>query len=146
MTEAIRLLTPNLGLSVGVALIVALSACGGGGSSHDDLIEVGRTIYDRDCLICHGEARTGKGGLANAPAHGPDGHTWHHPDGQLRELILGTLDYPQKTMPSFVGRLTDSEVEAVLEYIKSNWDTPQIEYQAEVSLKELELNRGKESQ
>ena len=127
-------------------MIVALGACGGGGSSDDDLIEVGRTIYEKNCLVCHGEARTGRGGLANAPVHGPDGHTWHHPDGQLRELILGSLDYPQKTMPSFVGKLTDSEVDAVLEYIKSNWDTPQLEWQAEVSRNELELNRSKESQ
>ena len=131
---------------MGVVLIVALGACGGGGSSDDDLIELGRTIYEKNCLVCHGEARTGRGGLANAPVHGPDGHTWHHPDGQLRELILGALDYPQKTMPSFVGRLTDSEVDAVLEYIKSNWDTPQLEWQAEVSRNELELNRSKESQ
>ena len=127
-------------------MIVALTACGGGGSSDDDLVELGRTIYAEDCQVCHGEARTGRGGLANAPVHGPDGHTWHHPDGQLRELILGALDYPQKTMPSFVGRLTDSEVDAVLEYIKSNWDTTQLEWQAEVSRNELELNRSKESQ
>ena len=127
-------------------MIVALGACGGVGSSDDDLIELGRTIYAEDCQVCHGEARTGRGGLANAPVHGPDGHTWHHPDGQLRELILGALDYPQKTMPSFVGRLTDSEVDAVLEYIKSNWDTPQLEWQAKVSRNELELNRSKESQ
>ena len=131
---------------MGALLIVALGACGGGGSSDDDLIELGRTIYAEDCQVCHGEARTGRGGLANAPVHGPDGHTWHHPDGQLRELILGALDYPQKTMPSFVGRLTDSEVDAVLEYIKSNWDTTQFEWQAEVSRNELELNRSKESQ
>ena len=131
---------------MGALLIVALGACGGGGSSDDDLIELGRTIYAEDCQVCHGEARTGRGGLANAPVHGPDGHTWHHPDGQLRELILGALDYPQKTMPSFVGRLTDSEVDAVLEYIKSNWDTTQLEWQAEVSRNELELNRSKESQ
>ena len=131
---------------MGVVLIVALGACGGGGSSDDDLIELGRTIYEKNCLVCHGEARTGRGGLANAPVHGPDGHTWHHPDGQLRELILGALDYPQKTMPSFVGKLTDSEVDAVLEYIKTNWDTPQLEYQAEVSRNELELNRSKGSQ
>ena len=64
----------------------------------------------------------------------------------MRELILGALDYPQKTMPSFVGKLTDSEVDAVLEYIKTNWDTPQLEYQAEVSRNELKLNRSKESQ
>ena len=131
-------------MSVGVLLIVALAACGGGSSS-DDRTEVGRTVYERDCTICHGEVRTGEGGLANAPVHGPLGHTWHHPDGQLKELILGSLDYPGKTMPSFVGRLTDSEVDAVLEYIKTGWDAPQLEYQAEVSRKWSELNRGKES-
>ena len=128
-----------------VLLIVALTACDGGGSS-DDPIEVGRTVYEKNCFICHGEAKTGESGLANAPAHGPQGHTWHHPDGQLRELILGSLDYPGKTMPSFVGKLTDSEVDAVLEYIKTGWDAPQLEYQAEVSRRELELNSGKESQ
>ena len=127
-------------------LFVALAACGGGGSSDDDPVEVGRAVYEKNCLVCHGEARTGKGGLANAPVHGPEGHTWHHPDGQLRELILGSLDYPQKTMPSFVGKLTDREVDAVLEYIKSGWDAPQLEYQAEVSRMELELSRGDESQ
>ena len=70
----------------------------------------------------------------------------HHPDGQLREFILGPLDYPQKTMPSFVGRLTDSEVDAVLEYIKSNWESEQRELQEEVSRNWLELNDSKRSQ
>ncbi len=133
------------GLLTGALLIVALAACGGGASSDDPLIKLGKTVYERDCLICHGEARTGKGGLPNAPIHGPEGHTWHHPDGQLRDLILGSLDYPGKTMPSFVGKLTDAEVDAVLEYIKSHWDTPQIEWQKEVSRQELELNSGKGS-
>ena len=126
-------------------MIIALAGCGGGGSSVD-VIEVGRTVYERDCLVCHGEVRTGEGGLANAPVHGPQGHTWHHPDGQLKELILGSLDYPEKTMPSFVGRLTDSEVDAVLEYIKTGWESQQLEYQAKVSLQDLELNRSKENQ
>ncbi len=138
-------MAPILGLSVGGLLIVALAACGGGESSDDDVVEVGSTVYERDCMICHGEARTGEGGLANAPVHGPEGHTWHHPDGQLKELILGVLDYPQKTMPSFVGKLTDSEVDAVLEYIKTGWEPPQLEYQAEVSRRELELSSGEES-
>ena len=89
---------------------------------------------------------TGKGAVDNAPVHGPDGHTWHHPDGQLRELILGTLDYPGKTMPSFAEKLTDGEIDAVLEYIKSNWESEQRELQEEVSRNWLELNDSKRSQ
>ena len=136
-----------MGLSACVVSLVTLAACGGGSSSSEDgLIEQGSRIYAEDCLVCHGDARTGEGAVDNAPVHGPAGHTWHHPDGQLKEIILGTLDYPGKTMPSFAENLTESEIDAVLEYIKSNWDTPQLEWQAEVSRNELELNRSKESQ
>lgn len=131
---------------MGGMMIVGLAACGIGSSSEDALVKEGMAIYERHCLNCHGEAGTGEGGLANAPVHGPLGHTWHHPDWMLKEMILGTFDYPQKTMPSFVGKLSDSDVEAVLEYIKSGWDTPQIVWQKEVTLKWNELNQGEDDQ
>ena len=51
--------------------------------------------------------------LPNTPIHAPRGHTWHHPDGQLKELILGTLDYPGRTMPGFAEKMTGPEVDAV---------------------------------
>ena len=136
-----------LGLSACVVSLVTLAACGGGSSSSEDgLIEQGTRIYAEDCLVCHGDARTGEGAVDNAPVHGPAGHTWHHPDGQLKEIILGTLDYPGKTMPSFAEKLTDGEIQAVLEYIKSNWESEQRELQEEVSRNWLELNDSKRSQ
>ncbi len=138
--------TGILGMSTVALLIVGLAACGIGSSPEDALIKDGKATYEKHCLNCHGEARTGEGGLANAPVHGPDGHTWHHPDGQLKELILGTLDYPKKTMPSFVGKLSDSDVDAVLAYLKSNWDSDHLARQEEVTRKFEELNQGEGDQ
>ena len=136
-----------LGLSACVVTLVTLAACGSGiPSAEDGLIEQGSRIYVEDCLVCHGDARTGKGAVDNVPVHGPTGHTWHHPDGQLKEIILGTLDYPGKTMPPFAEKLTDGEIDAVLEYIKSNWESEQREQQEEVSRNWRELNRSKGTQ
>ena len=44
-------------------------------------------------------------------------------------------------MPPFAEKLTDGEIDAVLEYIKSNWESEQRELQEEVSRNWLELNR-----
>ena len=133
-------------MSTVALLIVGLAACGIGSSPEDALIKDGKATYERHCLNCHGEAGTGEGGLANAPVHGPDGHTWHHPDGQLKEMILGTFDYPKKTMPSFAGKLSDSDVDAVLAYLKSNWDSDHLAWQEEVTRKFEELNQGEGDQ
>ena len=100
--------TGILGMSTVALLIVGLTACGIGSSPEDALIKDGKATYERHCLNCHGEAGTGEGGLANAPVHGPDGHTWHHPDGQLKELIPA-ICLPEEDMPSFVGKLSDSD-------------------------------------
>ena len=102
------------------------------------MLEQGRRLYLQECQVCHGDARTGYGALPNTPIHGPTGHTWHHPDGQLKQLILGTLDYPGRTMPTFAEKMTAEEVDAVLEYLKSNWPSEQREAQDEISRNWLE--------
>ena len=133
-------------MSTVVLLVFGLAACGIGSSPEDALIKDGKATYERHCLNCHGEARTGEGGLSTAPVHGPDGHTWHHPDGQLKEMILGTFDYPKKTMPSFVGIISDSDVDAVLAYLKSNWDAEHLAWQEEVTRKFEELYPDEDEQ
>lgn len=96
-------------------------------------LERGRALYGQWCQTCHGEAVTGAGGEPTAPVHGPQGHTWHHPDGQLEAIILGQFTYPGRTMPSFDSHLSEEEVAAILAYLKEGWTTEQREVQAEAS-------------
>ena len=123
-----------------VALALTGVACGSSSNStlDDELIEQGRAVYARDCEVCHGDARTGAGATVNSPPHGRTGHTWHHADGQLKAIILGTMEYEGKTMPSFEGKITDEELDAVLEYMKAGWDGEQRAWQAEASKNWLE--------
>jgi mono/diheme cytochrome c family protein len=95
--------------------------------------ERGRAIYGQWCQTCHGDAATGAGGDPLTPAHGPQGHTWHHPDGQLEAIIRGEFTYPGRTMPSFGSELTREEIEYILAYLKEGWTTEQREVQAETS-------------
>ena len=128
------------GLFVLTAIVLA---CGGSNESNGSsvLIEQGNRIYAESFQVCHGDASTGRGGVLNAPIHGPTGHTWHHADGQIKEIILGTFDFPGKTMPAFADVLGDEDIDALLAYFKSNWDREQLEWQAEVSQNWIELKR-----
>lgn len=79
---------------------------------------------------------TGEGrddGFSLAPIHGPEGHTWHHADGQLLDLIQGRSTYPDRTMPKFEGVLSDADVNAVVEFLKLGWTEEQLTFQREVS-------------
>lgn len=113
--------------------MIAAAACSG--NMDDDLSrqERGATLYESHCQVCHGDAATGDQATSNAPTHGPEGHTWHHADGQLEQIILGKLDFPGKTMPSFEGTLSNVDIADVLAYLKSNWPAEQREFQAEAS-------------
>jgi mono/diheme cytochrome c family protein len=71
--------------------------------------------------------------VAGAPSHGPGGHTWHHADTQIADIILGRAEYPGRTMPSFAGRLSEAEVEALLAHLKGGWTGEQRTAQAEVT-------------
>src|SRR3546814_13281738 len=56
------------------------------------------------------------------------GHTWHHPDAMLVDIVKNGL-VPGKTapagyvsdMPAYRDILSDQEIIAVLTYIKSSW-------------------------
>ncbi|MBA3909940.1 MAG: cytochrome C [Rhodobacter sp.] len=100
-------------------------------------LEQGRAIYTANCASCHGANlegqpnwRTGnEDGTYPAPPHDENGHTWHHGDTMLFDYIkrggqaalddMG-VDFPSG-MPGFGGRLTDEEINVVLDYIKSTW-------------------------
>jgi mono/diheme cytochrome c family protein len=79
------------------------------------------------------------------PLHNTIGHTWHHSDRQLTDMVLngsaemgemmrrmmGSEDTPR--MPAFKDTLTEEEVGAILAYIKTWWTEEQREWQAQVT-------------
>ena len=93
--------------------------------------ELGAKLYAASCLSCHGD-RKGEGGTGLAPPHNRTGHTWHHPDAQLKERIFnGTIGFGQ--MPAFKDKLTEEEVNAVLTFINTWWTEEQRADQADIS-------------
>lgn len=66
-------------------------------------------------------------GSLKAPPHDETGHTWHHQDDLLFRITkLGTakavgLENFNSNMPAFEGVLTETEIIAVLSWIKAQW-------------------------
>lgn len=98
------------------------------------VVAAGAEIYTAQCAACHGANLEGEpnwreakpDGLLPAPPHDETGHTWHHPDMQLfmitkygTEAMVGG-NY-RSAMMGFGDVLSDSEIIAVLSYIKSTW-------------------------
>jgi mono/diheme cytochrome c family protein len=95
----------------------------------------GRQIYVQQCSACHGSKGEGHpnwkqpdaNGNRLAPPHDDTGHTWHHADALLHEIIRDGFRDPLKppdsplTMPAFSDKLNDDEIRAVIAYFKSLW-------------------------
>lgn len=119
--------------------------------NHKNVMLRGRQVYEQHCASCHGilgeGAETWKKqnamGELPPPPHNDQGHTWRHSDSMLIQMILkGWRDPFNKTdhltMPAFKGRLTNDEVQAVIDYLKTLWTEEQRAYQAK------ETNRPRE--
>ena len=102
-------------------------------SRANELFTLGAELYAANCQVCHGDSN-GIGGTGGAPPHNNAGHTWHHPDAQLREWVLnGKLGFGGPGMPALGDKLTEPEVDMVLAYIKAWWNEEQRESQADIS-------------
>lgn len=112
-------------------------------ANEDPLLALGRERYAEHCASCHGERGEGQAdwkvagpdGSLPAPPHDASGHTWHHADAQLLEIIAkgGTVYMPESKMPGYAGLLEPAEMQAVLAYLKSLWGPRELDFQAEVS-------------
>lgn len=91
-------------------------------------------LYAQNCATCHGGA-TGGTLKAIPPPHNANGHTWHHPDQQLKEMVLDgiTFSLEEQKMPAFKDRLSEADVEAILAYIRTWWTSEQKIFQATVT-------------
>lgn len=83
-----------------------------------DVVETGASLYQASCATCHGDGGEGfaERGIPAPPLDG-SAHSWHHPDPQ----IIGLIRDGGSQMPAVGPDWSDSEVEAVLAYVKSWW-------------------------
>lgn len=109
------------------------------------LVQRGERLYQTWCQTCHGGA-TGGQMMDIPPRHNANGHTWHHPDCQLADIVLngsGEMGEMMRRMmgvgenvprmPAFRDKLTKDDVVAILAYIKTWWTDRQREFQARVT-------------
>lgn len=103
-----------------------------------EVVARGAAIYGSRCQGCHGGPTGGR--ISDIPPpHNRNGHTWHHSDCQLEDLILNGFDRwdgkrpDQPRMPAFKGTLSKEETRAVLAYIKTWWTPEQREGQARIT-------------
>ena len=102
------------------------------------LASQGEVLYLQACARCHGTNLEGEAnwrvtkedGSLPSPPHDSSGHTWHHPDSLLLEIIAngGDLQF-NSTMPGFADSLTEEDMIAILTYLKSSWNEEDREYQ-----------------
>ena len=109
-------------------------------------IAAGQTLYAQHCASCHLPNLAGqpnwKKTLANgkypAPPHDDSGHTWHHRDELLTQIILnggdGTGDMSHGDMPAFKDKLTAPQVMQILAFFKSRWNEEHRLYQWQMTV------------
>ena len=130
-----------------LAAITAVSACAPGAISDaneapdQEDVARGEDLYQQHCASCHRADLSGdpewktpnEDGSYPPPPHDSSGHTWHHSDQILLEIIRDGSAFPQSRMPSFGDRLSDEEILTILEFFKANWGPEEREYQRQVT-------------
>ena len=109
------------------------------------MVARGKIIYENNCLSCHQVNLVGvenwKGldedGHRKAPPLNGTGHTWHHDDASLHNIIKYGLakivkNYDGK-MIGFGDKINDKQIDSVLSYIKSHWEDEIYERQISIS-------------
>ena len=108
------------------------------------MIARGKVIYENNCVSCHQVNLIGaenwksldEDGHRRTPPLNGTGHTWHHDDATLHNIIKYGLaklvkDYQGK-MLGFEDSINDEDIDSVLSYIKSFW--PENVYQQQIKL------------
>jgi mono/diheme cytochrome c family protein len=113
------------------------------------LVTRGKSVYTLQCASCHGTNLEGQrnwreplpNGRLPAPPHDATGHTWHHSDKQLFDMVkngtAGMIPGYETDMPAYKDKLSDSDIWAVLSFIESAWPT-------DIRERQQRLNRQKQ--
>ena len=160
MTGLKRITTPlaivlivAVAVGIGVWLLVGAPRPGGRNESEglgawpppSRVVALGRSAYQANCAVCHGVNGEGEpnwktknaDGTYPAPPHDGSGHTWHHPDRVLLEIVGdGGSRFNNETfrsrMLAWREVLTDEEIRAVITYLKTFWGPEERAFQAKV--------------
>lgn len=91
-----------------------------------EVLDEGEALYRTSCATCHGDEGEGFA-QPSIPAPPLDGsaHSWHHSD----EQIIGLIRSGGSMMPAVGSTWSDDQIEAVLAYVKNDWDPWQREAQ-----------------
>ena len=104
----------------------------------------GETLYVANCQSCHGGS-SGGSMMDYPPRHNANGHTWHHPDCELVQIVRDGGDEMTRSMrdmmappgapqmPVWRDKLSDDQIRAVLAYIKTMWTPQERSAQAEIT-------------
>jgi len=132
-----------------LTITAALAACDTGSSTDRKSIEtlagsnvvrhhdpqkvaLGARVYQQHCAVCHGAEGEGAptwrqrdaDGFYPPPPLNGTGHEWHHSKAALREIILDGTPPGQGKMPAWRSKLTNEEIDAVIEWFQSKWPDP----------------------
>lgn len=112
-------------------------------------IALGQSVYAANCAQCHGKQLQGQpdwqtplaNGRLPAPPHDASGHTWHHSDEVIFNVIRNGLkpyagENYESDMPTFAETLKDDEIRAAVEFIKSTWPERERDYQRQMTFQQ----------
>lgn len=89
----------------------------------------GLALYQQTCAACHGNDGQGAAnwqkrdaqGKYKAPPLNGTAHTWHHPQRILTQIIRNGTQRIGGSMPAWKDTLSDTQIDDVLYWIKSQW-------------------------
>ena len=108
------------------------------------MVARGKIIYQNNCISCHQVNLVGvenwkeldEDGHRKSPPLNGTGHTWHHDDATLHNIIkyglVKLVKNYQGKMLGYEDKLKDKDIDSVLAYIKSFW--PDDMYQHQINL------------
>jgi len=110
-------------------------------------VAAGAVIFQRDCTQCHGVngegdpewRKRGVDGMYPPPPLNGSGHAWHHSTAFLQDRIKNGSEPGKGKMPAWGGKLSDSEIDAVIAWFQAQW--PDQVYAAWYEIEQRALRR-----
>ena len=92
----------------------------------DPLLQRGRSLYARNCMVCHGERGQGANAASIGPAPPRDFTTLQARVELTRERMIRSVTQGRAdtAMAAFAGRLPAQDIEAVVDYVRASHMLP----------------------